>query len=529
MVHYSNTQQRFIAMFEAAEVDRSLSREDFKKLEPQIHQQFLSLQQRLRKSNKALIIIVAGIEGAGKGEVVDKLNRWFDCRDVQTHAFWEETDEERQRPRFWRFWRTLPMRGSISVMFGSWYSTPIVDAVFSRLDEAGLDRELNRISELEQTLSDAGNIIVKLWFHLPKSVQRQRLAADAKVSKFKKSPLLEEFSKFYDAFASVSERALRLTDSGHAPWHIIDASDARYRDISTGDVIVASLQQELSHGEDNAATADNASDETESSIASTGNALGEKSSGTLVSDMVSDMVLDGVDLSCVLGDAEYRRRLDHLQQKLHTLSWQMHNQKRNTVLVFEGWDAAGKGSAIRRVTSAIDARLYRVIPIAAPTDEEKGHHYLWRFWRQIPRAGYATIYDRSWYGRVLVERVEGFARPSEWMRSYQEINNFEAQLVDNGIVLFKFWIHISPDEQLRRFREREANPRKQYKITDEDWRNREMWDDYAAAINDMVAHTSTALAPWTLVAGNDKKFARIQILDSLCSGLEAALSADDHG
>ena len=232
-------------MFKAAEVDRTLSRQDFKKLEPEVHQQLLSLQQRLRKSAKALIIIVAGVEGAGKGEVVDKLNRWFDCRDVQTHAFWEETDEERQRPKFWRFWRTLPMRGSVSVMFGSWYSTPIVESVYSRLDQAGLDRELNRIARLEQTLSDGGNIIVKLWFHLPKSVQQRRLRNDAKVSKFKKSPLLEEFSKSYDKFAKVFKRALRLTDSGHAPWHIIEASDVHYRDISTANVIIASLQQGL--------------------------------------------------------------------------------------------------------------------------------------------------------------------------------------------------------------------------------------------------------------------------------------------
>ncbi|PCJ21732.1 MAG: hypothetical protein COA96_15350 [SAR86 cluster bacterium] len=203
----------------------------------------------------------------------------------------------------------------------------------------------------------------------------------------------------------------------------------------------------------------------------------------------------------------------------------MYHQKRNAVLVFEGWDAGGKGSAIRRVTAAMDARLYRVIPIAAPTDEEKGHHYLWRFWRHIPRAGYTSIYDRSWYGRVLVERVEGFAKEDEWLRSYQEINDFEEHLVDHGMTLFKFWIHISKEEQLRRFKEREGDPRKQHKITDEDWRNREKWDDYQLAVNDMVAHTSTARTPWTLVSGNDKKYARIQILDTICKGLEATLMA----
>jgi polyphosphate kinase 2 (PPK2 family) len=191
--------------------------------------------------------------------------------------------------------------------------------------------------------------------------------------------------------------------------------------------------------------------------------------------------------------------------------------------VFEGWDAAGKGSAIRRVTEGMDPRLYRVVSSAAPTDEERAHHYLWRFWRHLPRAGRTTIFDRSWYGRVLVERVEGFAREDEWMRSYLEINDFEEQLAQHGVVLSKFWIHIGKNEQLRRFKQREEVSFKRYKITPEDWRNREKWEPYEAAINDMVAHTSTACAPWTLVAGNDKKFARIQILKTFCKNLEAAL------
>jgi AMP-polyphosphate phosphotransferase len=191
--------------------------------------------------------------------------------------------------------------------------------------------------------------------------------------------------------------------------------------------------------------------------------------------------------------------------------------------VFEGWDAAGKGGGIRRLTEAIDSRLCRVIPVAAPTDEERAHHYLWRFWRHIPRAGLVTIYDRSWYGRVLVERVEGFAREDEWMRAYLEINDFEQQLVESGVVLTKFWVHISLEEQLRRFEDRQRTPYKQHKITEEDWRNREKWEAYRAAVNDMVVRTSTRKAPWTLVAGNDKKFARIQMLETVCRRLERAL------
>lgn len=500
-------------MFEAAEVGRSIAKAEFKKLEPELHNDLLSLQRKLRVSDKALIIIVAGVEGAGKGEVVDRLNRWFDSRDVQTHAYWDETDEERDRPRFWRFWRNLPARGTVGILFGSWYTKPIVDGTFERLTEAEFDRSLKKITELERTLSDNNNIIVKLWFHLPQAIQQKRLEADAKVRKFKKSPLLEEFSKSYQQFARISERALSHTDSGYAPWHIIEASDPNYRDVATGNAIASELREQLVEEPCQTAERQDTPRQSEPSIVSEALQQGS-SAGT---------VLDTVDLKRKLSKHDYQSRLAEQQARLHRLSWEMHQNKRNTLLVFEGWDAAGKGSAIRRVTAAMDARLYRVIPIAAPSDEERAHHYLWRFWRHIPRAGYASIYDRSWYGRVLVERVEGFAKHNEWLRSYREINEFEEHLVDHGMTVLKFWVHISEDEQLRRFREREGDARKQHKITDEDWRNREKWQDYKIAVNDMVAHTSTERAPWVLVSGNDKLYARVQILETIADAMEQAL------
>ncbi|MCB1692292.1 MAG: polyphosphate:AMP phosphotransferase [Pseudomonadales bacterium] len=492
-------------MFEAAEVGRSIGKAAFKDAEPEVHQRLLGLQQKLRGSNKALIIIVSGVEGAGKGEVVDRLNRWFDTRDVQTFAYFDESDEERERPRFWRFWRTMPARGTIGVMFGSWYTRPIVDRVFEKITASGLDQELQRIQDLETTLARDGNIIVKLWFHLSKREQQKRLKQDTEIAKFKKSPLLKEYSKSYDRFAKVSERAIRLTDTGLAPWHIVEATDTRYRDIETGRTLIAALEAHLEAGDDRH----------DSEAPAPAISLTDPSS--------KRTVLDAVDLTQALAPKAYEKALEKAQARLHKLAWAMNREKKNAVLVFEGWDAAGKGSAIRRVTSAIDARLYRVIPIAAPTDEEKAHHYLWRFWRHVPRAGYMTMYDRSWYGRVLVERVEGFADENEWLRSYQEINNFEEHLTDHGIAVMKFWVHISFEEQLARFKARQTDATKQHKITDEDWRNREKWNDYKLAVNDMVAHTSTDSAPWTLVAGNDKNFARVQILETVCEGLESIL------
>jgi polyphosphate kinase 2 (PPK2 family) len=216
-------------------------------------------------------------------------------------------------------------------------------------------------------------------------------------------------------------------------------------------------------------------------------------------------------------------RIAVFQGTLNQLQRRAYKNRVSTIMVFEGWDAAGKGGAIRRVTAALDARDYRVIPIAAPSDEERAQHYLWRFWRHLGRAGRVTIFDRSWYGRVLVERVEGFASEKEWMRAYAEINQFEDQLVDRGVVLVKYWLHVTKDEQLRRFKEREATPHKQWKLTPEDWRNRDRWQAYEDAVNDMIERTSTRDAPWTLVEANDKSYARLKVLETMCDRLERGL------
>ncbi len=490
-------------MFEAAELGQSISKRQYDVAAPKLRTALLEAHFALSKTKIPVIVIVSGADGAGKGEVVHRLNEWLDPRGVETHSFWQVYEEERERPPYWRFWRVLPPRGRIGVLFGSWYTAPIIDRVYGKIKNGRLDSELDRIAFFEKMLADDGALIVKFWFHIAKKAQKQMLTKLEADPRTRSRVIAADWKhyKLYDKFTRISERAIRRTDAGHAPWHIIEAADRRFRELTAGRILLKSITERLRA------------------------APVSKSAPVEPPPMErgGKNILDRVDLGQKLSERDYRDQVAEAQGRLTELTWAASRKKVSVVALFEGWDAAGKGSAIRRVTAAVDPRLYHIVSVAAPTDEERAHHYFWRFWRHLPRAGRMLIFDRSWYGRVLVERVEGFARPDEWKRAYLEINDFEEQLATYGIVVAKFWIHISKEEQLRRFRERETTPYKRHKITAEDWRNRKRWGAYKDAVNDMVAHTSTGNAPWTLVAGNDKKFARVQILKTLCASLEAAL------
>lgn len=483
-------------MFESAELHRVISKADFEAALPDLRSRLLAAQRELRKTRHSVIIIVSGVEAAGKSEVVNRLHEWLDARGLSAHAFWRDSDEERERPRYWRFWRTLPPRGTIGILFGSWYTQPIIDRVFRKSSRAELDRELQRIAFFERMLAQDGAAIVKLWFHVPRDEEKRRIERDAKKKTARYGPLAKGFTREFERFAKVSERAIRMTDTAEAPWRIIEATDDRHRDLTAARIVLETLEDLVAPKPA----------PVESPIV-----LAHADERAEVSSK-SSTVLDRVDLKRKIAAEKYGSELARAQSKLGRLAWKAWERGRSAVLVFEGWDAAGKGGAIRRVIAPIDARLYRVISIAAPTDEERAQHYLWRFWRQIPRSGLITVYDRSWYGRVLVERVEGFATVDEWSRAYREINDFEEQLVESGIVLMKFWLHVDAKEQLRRFRERQRIAWKQHKITEEDWRNREKWDLYRHAVHDMVTHTSSSIAPWTLVPANDKRLARLAVL-----------------
>ena len=489
-------------MFEAAELGHELKKEDYEKEVPRLRAGMLQGQHDLADAKVPLILVVSGADGAGKSETVNRLHEWFDPRGLQTNVFGPLTEEEKDRPPFWRFWMALPARGRVGIFFGSWYTDPIIRRVYGKSGGGEFDRSLSRIEFFEKELAQDGALIVKVWLHLSKKAQKKRLKKLSRDSKTRWRVSSIDWKHFglYDAFVKYSEEAVQRTDTGIAPWTVIEATDDRYREVAVGRAILDAIKKRL---------------------AAPKAAPPATKTGPLSEDVVS--VLDRVNLKQTISTRDYVAKLARLQGKLNRLSHAAWEKKVSSVLVFEGWDAAGKGGAVRRLTSAMDARLYRVVPIAAPTDEERGHQYLWRFWRHIPRAGRVTIFDRSWYGRVLVERVEGFAREDEWKRAFLEINDFEDQLVAYGTSVTKFWVHISKDEQLRRFKERQKTEFKQYKITEEDWRNRKRWEAYATAINDMAVRTGRRDAPWVLVAGNDKRFARIQILETVCNRLEKAL------
>ncbi|MEK7859636.1 MAG: polyphosphate:AMP phosphotransferase [Elusimicrobiota bacterium] len=490
-------------MFETAELDEKVSKADYRRLEPELRSELVAAQKALAASPLSLVVLIGGVEGAGKTEFANRLLGWLDARGIEVYAGEGPTEDERARPAFWRFWRLLPPKGKCAVLLTSWYTTPIIDRVFKRTKRGRFDRELARITAFEKMLSSEGVVVVKLWMHLSEKNQKRRfkeLEADPDTS-WRVTARDWRFHGRYDRFRQVCEQALMQTNPANAPWHIIGAADRRFRDLTGARLVLEALRARL-HG---------------ISAAKPGRD-GQPRATHNGKDLIG-----ALDLTLRLPDDAYKDLLETLQGRLGRLTRKLRERGRSLTLVFEGTDAAGKGGAIRRLTEAMDARLYRVQSVAAPTDEERAHPYLWRFWRHLPGAGRATIFDRSWYGRVLVERVEGFASPEEWQRAYGEINAFEEQLGEAGNIVLKFWLAISPQEQLKRFKDREVTPYKQYKITPDDWRNRKKWTAYRKAACEMIELTGLERAPWTLIEAEDKNWARIKILETVVAALRREL------
>jgi len=493
-------------MFESAELGHKIDKETYEKEVPELRASLLNAQFDLAEDSSFPVIILAGgVDGAGKGDTVNLLNEWMDPRHIRAHAMGEPTPEEKDRPPMLRFWRALPPKGKIGIFFGSWYTDPIVNRVTGKTKTAELNQSIDEINRFEKMLTDEGALIIKFWFHLSKKAQKKRLKALEKDPKTRWRVADTDWARFkiYDKFRKWSEYTLQETSTDVASWIVVEGVNARYRNLTVGKILLEALRKRLDQKD---------------------HAKAPVTTAPLNPRTDKLNILRSLDMSKAYTKPVYKSELEEYQGRLNLLMRSPKFKKNFALIIaYEGADAGGKGGNIRRVTAALDARFYNIIPVAAPTEEERAQPYLWRFWRHVPAKGRVTIFDRTWYGRVLVERVEGFCSEADWRRAYGEINDFEEQLVHNNILVFKFWLAISNDEQLRRFKEREKIGFKRFKITEEDWRNREKWDDYEEAVCDMVDLTSTKIAPWTIVEGNSKYYARIKVLKTLCERVEAAL------
>lgn len=487
------------SMFDEAEDDPKLADTEFARLEEPLRIQLLNEQYRhLKLKDRALVIVVAGIDGAGKGETVNLLNEWLDPRHVRTLAFEEPTPEEKAYPLARRLWLGIPPKGSVGIMFGAGYMPLLKEVAKRNADPDKIERMIDAIRKFENTLVANDVQIIKFWFHLSREAQRTRteqlLANPSTAWQVGKND--KKVFKHFDHVRQTGQRVIEATDAAHSPWTIIPSADKNMRTIRTAQAVLSAFKVRhliVPPHHDPAASP---------------------------KPIRARSRLSKLNYEASVDKEKYEQELMHWQNRLATAIREKGFKRKSLVLVFEGQDAAGKGGAIRRVTHALDARQYRTVSVAAPRPFEMDRPYLWRFWRSVPRRGRITIFDRSWYGRVLVERVEGYAKRPAWQRAYQEINAFENQLVQRGAIVLKFWLAITPEEQLKRFRAREHSPYKNFKITPEDWRNRRQWPAYAKAAEEMFAKTDTPQAPWHVLSANDKRHARLDIIKHITQALE---------
>ncbi len=488
-------------MFEEAEADPQLSQEEFKKIEQHLRIQLVNEQYRhIALQDRALLILVAGIDGAGKGETINLLNEWMDPRHIHTIAFPEASREDRAYPDARRFWMKLPAKGEIGIVFGSRYTALFAEAARKHQNLEHLEQEIRFVKRFESTLAANGVQILKLWFHLSKEAQQARIndLLSNPSTAWQVDKLDLRVRKKFNAIRRASQLILDGTDAPHTPWVVIPSADPKLRMVRTAQAVLASLKVGAIKVP----------------------VFHEPDSVPITTSKVN--LLEHLDDNAKLSKADYETQILPLQNRLAQLVRDKSFKKRALALVFEGADAAGKGGAIRRVTRAIDARQFDVMAVSAPTPPEMSRPYLWRFWRNVPRRGRIAIFDRSWYGRVLVERVEKLIARAAWTRAYDEINDFEQQMVEKGTIVLKFWLAVTPAEQLKRFKERTHSPFKQFKITAEDWRNRRKAKAYSVAANEMFTHTNTALAPWHILPANDKHYARVEVLKAIIKALECA-------
>ena len=506
-------------MLEKVDLTKSLSRAEYKEKMVKLGPELGRLQRECKELGIPVMIAFEGYGAAGKGLQIGELIQALDPRGFEVHAVKKESEEERQHPFLWRFWTKMPARGRIAIYDSSWYRKVLIDRFEKKTSKKKLEEYYRSICTFEEQLTADGMVIIKIFLAIDKKEQKKRfqelLSSRETAWRVSKGDLKR--NEKFEKYQAMNEEMLARTDTEYAPWHIVEAVDRKFATAKIYAIVTQTLAESVKEKrrKDQAAKIQSETEQV-------------TDSANLQDKKLKESILAKADLSLTYTKEEYKKYLGKLQKKIEKLHGELYRRRIPVVLGFEGWDAGGKGGAIKRLTEKMDPRGYVVHPTASPNDIEKAHHYLWRFWNAMPKAGHITIFDRTWYGRVMVERIEGFCSREEWQRAYKEINHMEHDLTEAGAIVLKFWMQIDKDEQERRFKAREENPAKQWKITDEDWRNREKWSQYEEAVDEMLIRTSTADAPWIVVEGNCKYYARIKVLETVVKAIEERLKKGEE-
>ncbi|NLX59334.1 MAG: phosphate--AMP phosphotransferase [Phycisphaerae bacterium] len=494
-------------MLELIDAGKSLSKEDYQRVFPELEIRLGQCQRAAQAAGVPVVIVFEGWDAAGKGTVINRLTQAIDPRGFRVHPISAANEIEARYPWMWRFWKALPAAGKFSVFDRSWYGRVLVERIEGHIGESQRQEAYEDIRRFEQQLIDDGTVLIKFWLHIDRKEQRRRFKelSGRKATAWKVGKAERRQNRRYDTWAAAVEDMVAQTSTESAPWTVVESNQGRHCRAKVFETVVNAVDREIHRR-----AAHPAAKPRPMALPKGGRAR-------------ATSILRRVDLGLSLQRDEYDKQLKKLQKRLFELEHHLYVAQIPAVIVYQGWDAAGKGGNIKRLTAGLDPRGYEVVPTGPPTREELAHHFLWRFWANVPRSGHITIFDRSWYERLMVERVEGFCTEDQWRRAFREINEFERQVIEHGTVIVKFWVHIDRQEQLRRFKARERTPWKRWKIGEEDWRNRGKWRHYEVAVAEMLEKTSTRDAPWTILESNCKLYARIKALRTVSEALSRAI------
>ncbi len=498
-------------MLSKIDLNQTLDQKTYKAELKRLEVTLAELQRKIKELKIPVIIAIEGWSASGKGNLISRIVYPLDPREFNVYTMSKVTEDAQMRPFLWSFWTKTPLKGRMTIYDKTWHrvALPFLGTAW-QLKTKEREGFYYDINQFEKQLYDDGTLLIKLFLHIGKDEQKKRFRELEKKAdtKWRVNEKDWEQNENYEKCLKVFENMIQQTNSGESQWSVIEANDRRFAIIKAYKVIISKIkaeieirlmEQEIKKHEIKAVATD--SSEMPSAIS----------------------ILSSIDLDKTISDEEYKEKIKFYQKKISDIGYKLYTKRRSVVMVYEGWDAAGKGGNIKRLTEELDPRGYEVVPIAKPTQEELDHHYLWRFFNKMPKDGHIGIFDRSWYGRVLVERLEGFCSTKSWQHAYKEINDMELHLSNHGVIIFKFWFQIDKETQLKRFTDRENDSNKSYKMTDEDWRNREKWDLYEKAIDEMLFKTNTSYAPWVIIESNNKKYARIKVLEIVTGELEKAL------